>query len=172
MTLPLSQHKLYVLLYAPLVVWMAVIYYFSSVPGSGIAYEMPRTLFLERKGAHVSEYCVLTLLWIRVFVFYLPKNKARALALAAFLAVSYAISDEIHQLFVFARTGRFTDVLIDSGGIVVALIFFLIFSKTLLRYTWFHPKLLLKRSLPRVAKKSTIKKKRFVVKKVTLKKIV
>jgi VanZ family protein len=168
----LSQRKLYFLLYAPLIAWMGVIYYLSSVPGSGVAYEMPRTLFLERKGAHVSEYCILTLLWIRFFTFYLPKNKVRALTLAAFLAVSYAISDEIHQLFVFARTGRFTDVLIDSGGVVLALIFFLIFSKTLLRYTWFYPKLLPKRSLPRVAKKSTIKKKKSVVKKVTLKKII
>lgn len=166
------QQKPYFALYAPLIVWMAVIYYFSSVPGSGAVYEMPRTLFLERKGAHVSEYCILTLLWIRFFTFYLPKNKMRALSLATFLSVSYAISDEIHQLFVFARTGKFTDVLIDSIGIVVGIILFFVFSKTLLPHCkWFYPKLVSKR-LPRPAKKSTIKKKKSATKKVARKKIV
>lgn len=171
MPVRLSKTKLYLSLYTPLLLWMMVIYHFSAVPGSGIAYEMPRTLFLERKGAHVSEYFILMLLWIRVFVFYLPKNRIRALVLAACATVSYAISDEIHQLFVFARTGKATDVLIDGLGIVFAILFFLMFSKTLLRNTWLHPKPALK-SLPRPAKKSTIKKKKPVAKKVTRKKIV
>ena len=61
-------------LYAPIFLWMAVIFYLSSVPGGGVEYEMPTTLFLERKGAHVFEFFLLTILFVRMFVFYLPKN--------------------------------------------------------------------------------------------------
>ena len=36
------------------------------------------------------------------------------------IALSYAFTDEIHQLFVPGRGGRLTDVLIDLLGIIIA----------------------------------------------------
>jgi VanZ family protein len=113
------------------VAWMAGIFYLSSVPGSGSYYEMSRVLFLERKGAHIFEYFILTLLFLGILRLELPKNRIRVLWLSAFLAISYAITDEMHQLFVFGRTGKATDILIDSIGILLActLSFFLMSSK-------------------------------------------
>ena len=35
------------------------------------------------------------------------------------VAVAYAVTDEVHQLFVPGRSGRITDVLIDGAGAVV-----------------------------------------------------
>ena len=42
----------------------------------------------------------------------------------------YACSDEFHQLFVPGRTAKFTDVLIDTSGVIVGsiLIFIVILS--------------------------------------------
>jgi VanZ family protein len=104
-------------LYAFLFVWMAVIFYFSSIAGSGAVSEMPTVLLFERKGAHIVEYSILTFLFLRIFSTYLPKNKVRTAWISAFCALIYAVSDEVHQLFVFGRTGKVTDVLIDSIGI-------------------------------------------------------
>ena len=53
-----------------------------------------------------------------------PGRKAvgRRYILAGLLAVIYAITDEVHQLFVPDRAGVFTDVLIDSAGSAIGLL--------------------------------------------------
>ncbi len=45
----------------------------------------------------------------------------RASGIALMITLSYAVIDEIHQLFVSERSGQFTDVLIDGMGAVIAL---------------------------------------------------
>ena len=47
------------------------------------------------------------------------------------VGVLYAISDEIHQLFVPGRTGCILDVGIDTLGIITGIIIFMIFIKIL-----------------------------------------
>jgi hypothetical protein len=63
------------------------------------------------KGWHATEFFVLTLLinrWLR------------SVALSAIAAALFAMSDEYHQTFVSARGGRWSDVAIDCGGILLA----------------------------------------------------
>ncbi len=117
------------LLYITAFLWMGVIFALSSVQGDGVAYEMPRTLFLERKGAHVFEYFMLTILFFRAFSFHLPFNRTRAVILSVFVSLLYAVSDETHQLFVFGRTGKATDVLIDGLGILIAVFVIVVFTR-------------------------------------------
>ena len=50
---------------------------------------------------------------------------------AVAVAVLYAATDEIHQLFVPGRAGRFSDVCIDTLGAVIWLLLF-----TALRKLW------------------------------------
>ena len=53
-------------------------------------------------------------------------RKAAHMAEFAILATAlYAASDEIHQLFVPGRAGRFTDVLIDSAGAILGVLVFI-----------------------------------------------
>lgn len=47
------------------------------------------------------------------------KNKS-FIFLAVVIAIFYAVSDEIHQLFVFGRCCSFLDFLIDSSGVLLA----------------------------------------------------
>lgn len=70
-----------------------------------------------RKCAHMTEYAVLSVLLFLMLASYGIPLKKRVL-LAFILAVLYAASDEIHQLYVPGRSGQFKDVLIDSVGIL------------------------------------------------------
>ena len=72
---------------------------------------------LLRKGAHVTEYAVLTALWWRAL-----RGLGLRFPVAAAMAISlgYAATDEFHQTFVDGRTGTPVDVLIDSAGIAIA----------------------------------------------------
>lgn len=74
-----------------------------------------------RKIAHMTEYGILAiflLLWVRDYV---TSDRMRY-GLPMLISGVYAASDEIHQLFVPGRSGKVTDVLIDSAGAALALL--------------------------------------------------
>ncbi|PJA87116.1 MAG: hypothetical protein CO141_01125 [Candidatus Moranbacteria bacterium CG_4_9_14_3_um_filter_42_9] len=106
--------------------WMAVIFFLSSVRGSG--YQSPSTFyFIERKSFHVIEYFILLILFHKALSWDFKYEKA--LAFSAVLALIYGISDEWHQTFVFGRDGTIRDVAIDLTGILAALIFISFITK-------------------------------------------
>ena len=106
------RHKL--ALWAPVVVWAAVIFGLSSIPslstGLGTWDEV------LRKGAHLTEYAVLGMLLLRALGSVLP-------ALA--VGVAYAITDEIHQHFVTGRHSSPFDVAFDACGLALGLLLLL-----------------------------------------------
>jgi VanZ family protein len=124
----------------PPLVWMAIVFGFSSSAWSaehtsGLLLPVFRWLMpwatpaqlamfhgLARKAAHVIEYGILAALWFRTFVRsgWLSVRGAHAGALT--IAVLCAVADELHQSTVPSRTGSPTDVLIDAGGGVLALV--------------------------------------------------
>lgn len=78
-----------------------------------------------RKIMHMAEYFILALLLYFAIILY---NTKKTYSLTFIISVLYAISDEIHQLFT-ARTGSVKDVLIDTIGIIMAIIFIEIIKK-------------------------------------------
>ena len=72
-----------------------------------------------RKCAHMSEYAILTLLGFLTFSFL----HGRRFLIPIGVTFLYACTDEFHQLFVPGRAGRFTDVLIDTTGGIIMLLF-------------------------------------------------
>ncbi len=97
-------------LWLPVVVWAAVIFTFSSIPGLGTGLGSVDTVL--RKVAHMAEYAILGLLLLRAMGGQLP-------ALA--VGIGYAITDEIHQHFVGGRHASSVDVLIDTVGLVIGI---------------------------------------------------
>ena len=95
----------------PVVAWAAVIFAFSSVPSLGTDLGTWDTIL--RKLAHVAEYAILGALLGRAV-----RRPGAALA----LGVLYAVSDEVHQVFVEGRHGAPLDVLIDTAGVVAGLL--------------------------------------------------
>jgi len=98
-------------LWLPVVAWAAVIFAFSSVPDLGTG--LGGWDLLLRKLAHAAEYAVLGLLLVRA---------VRNPPLAVALGVLYAISDEVHQMFVEGRQGSPLDVLIDGVGVTIGVL--------------------------------------------------
>ena len=73
-----------------------------------------------RKAAHMTEYAILAWLIMAVLRGYFYYGKKTLFASVA-LAACYASTDEIHQLVVEGRAGRFSDVCIDTAGALLGL---------------------------------------------------
>jgi VanZ family protein len=95
----------------PVVAWAAVIFAFSSVPS--LSTELGTWDTILRKLAHLAEYALLGALLLRA---------CRRPAVALALATLYAVSDEVHQVFVEGRHGAPLDVAIDAFGALVGLL--------------------------------------------------
>lgn len=74
-----------------------------------------------RKFGHFSEYLVLGLLTANLFFSLLKRKSIRSCVLISVLFCSlYAISDEVHQIFVPGRGPGVFDVLLDSVSAAIA----------------------------------------------------
>ena len=134
-----------IMLYASLLIWIGVIFVFSSTQGSmsqtsRIIRPLLELLFptapeeillfyhgIIRKLAHLTEYAVLGFLASRAVAgFYDGKLRGRSYVWAIVLVVLVAILDEMNQSLNPARTGSMIDVLIDlTGGFIATLFYFL-----------------------------------------------
>lgn len=130
--------------YAPLVAWMAVVFFAStdafSASHSGQLIrplllwlfphisegEISTVHFLIRKAGHLTEYAILGLLAARSFHGSAHAGLRRSwFAVSLALIVLYAFSDEFHQSFTSSRTASVYDSLIDISGGLAALILYL-----------------------------------------------
>lgn len=87
--------------------------------------------FITRKCAHFIGYMILGILSIFTFLQFKEINKKPQFAFL--VCVVYAISDEIHQLFVPGRAGQLRDVMIDSSGSFVGIALVLLCIKIVQR---------------------------------------
>lgn len=107
-----------------LFIWMGVIFFFSSLPGNGYT-DTSLSYYMERKGAHVTEYAILMLLAVRLATALFPREEFKKnLFLAGIFSIAYGATDELHQFFVPFRGAMMSDVLIDSCGVVLMGAFF------------------------------------------------
>lgn len=86
---------------------------------------------IVRKNAHFFIYLGLGIFTIGA----LRRSGVRGykcIAFALLICILYAISDEVHQIFVPGRGAQVKDVLIDSAGATVGILIYLGFS------TWYH----------------------------------
>lgn len=105
-----------------LLMWMALIFYLSSIPHLGHGAEAHEWFKFNyfRESAHIIIYGILTfLMWYSIPK--LDKNLSKKIVLCGFLAILFAISDEIHQRFVPGRCGNAEGVLFDFIGIAVVI---------------------------------------------------
>ena len=82
-------------------------------------------ILLIRKCAHMFEYFCLgcsTFLFTGELLWRTEKRLGKTAAIAFLWCFLYACSDEWHQKYVPGRAGVFTDVLIDSIGVVCAVL--------------------------------------------------
>ncbi|MBO5857036.1 MAG: VanZ family protein [Clostridia bacterium] len=73
--------------------------------------------------AHFSEFACLSFFMNNLFVAY--KDKLTPI-IACTLSFLYAISDEIHQIFVPGRACQFIDMMVDLAGIISGMVVYTI----------------------------------------------
>ena len=125
--------------------WLVVIFFFSSQNGQSSSdlsngllnfleefTRLPLTneffSFLIRKLAHFTEYLILGILSCNLVKQYRSLNKMEYLAILLF-CITYAISDEVHQMFVNGRAPQVFDVFVDSLGSSVGIFLIYIMTK-------------------------------------------
>ncbi len=137
-----NKDRIRVLFFILLVLWMGVIFFFSAKPAEnstkmslavgGVIGKLlipefeewnekeqdafaEKIDFVVRKSAHACEYAVLGILF---FINYQCRIRSikRIAGMSILSVILYAVTDELHQLFVPGRSGQIADVILDSGG--------------------------------------------------------
>ena len=112
----LSRRSYLVRYWLPPLLYAALIFFLSSLPGK----EYPYPFFSADKLVHVVEYAILGYLVARAFGYGLHEKKSlfvRSLA----VCILYGISDEFHQWFVPNRVVSAMDILADCAGSVLGI---------------------------------------------------
>jgi VanZ family protein len=105
------------LLLCAVLLYMAAIFYLSHQSNPPVPGGVPDKLL------HAIEYFGLGVVVFGAVAGRLPAAvDARRIGLTMLIAVGYAVSDELHQLFVPWRTADVRDLVADAAGVALALI--------------------------------------------------
>jgi VanZ family protein len=130
---------------AAVLVWMVVIIGFSNQQASdsnalssglsdaiattirvmlpGLELDAGELNHVVRKLAHALIYLVLGMLVLGTLT-KLGVRGGRGVAITLLVCVLFAVSDELHQLFVSGRSGQASDVIIDSIGASIGILLY------------------------------------------------
>ena len=133
-----------------ILIWMCIVFKFSSQPStesSQLSGGITKTILnlfnvlegktleqqsaietVVRKLAHFSIYAlggILILLHVNLYKITLNQK----VMISQIIGTAYAMTDEIHQLFISGRSGEIRDVCIDSLGVITGIIILLIIFK-------------------------------------------
>ena len=125
--------------------WMYMVFSFSAADGetsSGLSLKVAEIFSNDeeviefiipiiRKLAHLSEYALGGFLIFGLFSTYNIDLK-KQIIFSGLFGMIYAITDEIHQLFVDGRSSRIADVCIDTIGVLLG-IFVLLFIEEIVK---------------------------------------
>lgn len=105
----------------------------QALQSAGLHGSTDMMTFVVRKAAHAVAYFVLGCLAVNALRTHRWRAK-NVFAAAIAIVVTYAVSDEAHQLFVSGRSGELRDILIDSiAGLTGVAICVFIYHKKALR---------------------------------------
>ncbi|UTR12116.1 VanZ family protein [Evansella sp. LMS18] len=136
--------------WAAVILWMSLIFYLSHQPADesselsrGVTEVVIETLEkvapnaglnindfhnIIRKNAHFFIYLILGVLVINAMRRSNITLKRSAVT-ALLICILYAISDEVHQIFIPGRSGEVSDVIIDTAGASVGIGMYLLTRK-------------------------------------------
>ena len=124
----------------PPLAWMGVILILSTDAGSAeytsrmllplLRWVLPSATSLQldalhglaRKSAHVTEYAVLTFLWLRALTAGAGWSPRAAAWTALATGLGWACLDEAHQILVLSRTASLGDIALDGLGTLAAVL--------------------------------------------------
>ena len=98
------------------ILWAILIFILSAIPGD----EYPTAAFDYAHIAHFIEFFILTILVLRTI-----KLNSKNIWIALIICSLYALSDEIHQMFVINRSASLLDWLVDFLAILISIKFWM-----------------------------------------------
>ena len=84
--------------------------------------------FIVRKAAHFTIYLVLGLL-VSLVLTEKCFNLKQIIIYGVLICMTYAITDEIHQIFVSGRSGEIRDIIVDTCGSTVGILLNIIINR-------------------------------------------
>jgi len=108
--------KTFFVYYFPALLWVGIIFYFSSISDLKVGSAKIFWEIVFRKIAHVGEYVILAWLVFRIFRNLNGHGYGRSFFSTLVIVFLYAASDEFHQTFIAQRSGNPVDVLVDVLG--------------------------------------------------------
>jgi VanZ family protein len=122
----------------PVVLWAAIIFIFSSNPEpyrmlpnswaepvNPVAATAPSKAEILGRFLHVAEYMILSILISRTLIIRENPKPAKLIIVLGLTAL-YALSDEIHQLFIPGRAFQLSDLALDISGAAVGIMIVLL----------------------------------------------
>lgn len=147
-----SKMKRYVR-WIPVVIVMSIIFYFSHAPAvissqtSAATTSTMLGLFKKwfgvnpfsqimansleviiRQVAHVVEFMLLAMTFYYAY-YSQVKSRKRMIWITLFFSIGYAVTDEIHQIFIPGRAAELVDIITDACGAAVGIICCVIIQK-------------------------------------------
>lgn len=100
-------------LWAPVLIFMAAIFYVSSLP----QVTLPPG---GDKPWHLIAYTGFGVVVARAFAGgFFRRMAGSAAGLAVAFGIAYAVSDEVHQMFVPGRSAEMADLVADASGVII-----------------------------------------------------
>ena len=99
----------------------------KDIPREEVKKKVEDSTFLVRKTAHFTEYLILGILVLQLLSDYTKINK-RMLIVSLIICYLYAVSDEVHQIFIPDRTAKVLDTFIDGAGSLVGITIYSIYQ--------------------------------------------
>lgn len=101
----------------PAILYLILIFFISSIPAGQIR------PFTDDRIAHFVEYFILGVLLLIAAASFGPIQRTRRWVFAAWLfGALFAVSDEVHQMYVPGRQASWNDVLFDVLGLTASMI--------------------------------------------------
>jgi VanZ family protein len=107
--------------WAPVVLWMGVIFIFSSYPTVKTSEVLWKEFFIK-KSAHIIEFGILALLIFRALRNTYNLSQKNTNLISILLASLYGVTDEYHQSYTSGREPTVRDALFDFVGSFLAVI--------------------------------------------------
>ena len=115
----MNRLKKFFYLWGPVLLQMALIFYFSGQPSdSDLLEKFP----FSSAAGHFGGYCLLALFTYRALIGSFRCWSIEAAAISFLIALVYGLSDELHQYFVPGRQPCLIDILVDGAGALGALL--------------------------------------------------
>lgn len=123
----LKGNKRFIFSFIVLLVYMALIFWVSSLPNEQLIPEAKYGLTISQSVKHLGEFGILGILMASVAL--QVSERFSSIFVSSVFSVSYGVLDEIHQAFVPTRYCTVNDMWVNSIGALLGITFYIIVVK-------------------------------------------